>query len=92
MANTRKIRACGKYDKVNRALSNYMYCDGLVKSRQELVNTISGQPFNAERICRALNNNPHRLWIFKPYKANKNEIIITATDCFGNEDYIYIEK
>lgn len=90
----RTIKACGKTSRIPMALSNYMPAcnEGHSKATAEFIQTIESQPMDVEKICRALNNHRWTCDRFEPYRPLDDGFIIKATDCWGNEDLIYIRE
>lgn len=94
MTQERKIRACGKTSRIPMSLSNYMPAchEGTIEAIKEFKRTINSQPMDVEEICDALNNHRWTCDRFEPYRPLDDGFIIKATDCWGNEDLIYITE
>jgi len=89
-----KIFASGRKSGIAMSLSNYAYdrVNGYEGAKRTVKNTVNGQPFDANKICAALNRMPGKLYSFSVLRVSPETITILATDCFGNQDLIKIKE
>jgi len=89
----RTIIACGKTSRIPKSLSNYLHNGKGYQEEERTVRVLLiCQPFKGNKMVDALNNHPDTLGRFSLYKQTDNQIQILATDCWGNEDLIYITE
>lgn len=88
-----KITAYIKNNKAPYSLSNFM-CTGNGKEADadELRKTIEQAGFNSNKIVRALNRNPYKLYGFSEANETENTIEIKAIDFMCNTSIIRIVK
>ncbi len=89
-----KISASGRKSGIVMSLSNYVHerVNGYEGAKLTFKNTVNGQPFDADKICAALNRMPGKLYSFSVYRVSSEAIILLATDCFGYRDLIKIKE
>lgn len=92
----RIILACTKEQRIPLHLSNFIndHGKGHEAAALSLRVFLIGLPMNAEKISKALNDNPDTYGRYEPYRFfnNENQIVIKHTDWLGNEHLIYITE
>ena len=88
-----KITAYIKKNKAPYSLSNFMCTgNGTKADADELRKTIEQAGFNSNKIVRALNRNPYKLYGFSEANETENTIEIKAIDFMCNTSIIRIVK
>lgn len=88
-----KITAYIKNNKTPYSLSNFMCTgNGTKADADELRKTIEQAGFNSNKIVRALNRNPYKLYGFSEANETENTIEIKAIDFMCNTSIIRIVK
>lgn len=88
-----KITAYIKNNKAPYSLSNFMCTgNGTKADADELRKTIEQAGFNSNKIVRALNRNPYKLYGFSEANETENTIEIKAIDFMCNTSIIRIVK